>query len=196
MMNQVRKVYFFPGFFYLAVKSKSMKNVRWFLPLLLLIFSSCDKVNELLTFELSSTETIKIPASGLINTPIIAPVPVTVNSQQSFENNRTKAELVRDVRLVKLTLTIVDPAAENFNFLKSIKIYIGTDHDDKVLLAALDNIPSGVSTLELVSGNAKLDSYLKAPNYTLYTEVALRSNVARELTVEANTRFKVTADPL
>ncbi len=157
---------------------------------------SCEKLDKLLTFDISHSTDIRIPASGLINNPLIAPVPVTVNSQQSFENNNTKADLVKDVRLSKLTLTIVDPAAENFNFLKSIKIYIGTSQNDKILLASQDNVPTGVSSLELVPANAQLDSYIKASSYTLYTEVALRSNVARELTVKADSRFQVTADPL
>ena len=173
-----------------------MKQIRILLPLLLLLFVSCEKINDLLTFEITSSDTIKIPASGLIDAPLIAPVPVPVNSQQSFQNNNTKADLVRDVRLVKLTLTIVDPAAENFDFLDNIKIYIGTSGEDKVLLASLDKIPAGVSIIELVSGNAQLDNYIKASSYTLYTEVGLRSNVAHELTVQADSRFKVTADPL
>lgn len=173
-----------------------MKHIRLLLPLLLLLFVSCEKINDLLTFEITSSETIKIPASGLIDAPFIAPVPVPVNSQQSFENNNTKADLVRDVRLVKLKLTIVDPAAENFDFLDNIKIYIGTSGEDRVLLASLDKVPTGVSTIELVSANEQLDNYLKASSYTLYTEVGLRSNVAHELTVQADSRFKVTADPL
>lgn len=173
-----------------------MKKALTLIPLFLLLFSGCDKLDRLLTFEISSSEEIKIPASGLINTPLISPVPVTVNSQQSFENNNTRADLVKDVRLVKLTLKIVDPATENFDFLKSIQIYIGSSTDDKVLLASLDQVPTGVSTIELVSGNSKLDKYIKASSYTLYTEVSLRSNVARELTVQADSRFEVTADPL
>jgi hypothetical protein len=132
----------------------------------------------------------------LVSLPIIAPVPVTVNSQESFDNNNTNASLVKDVILKRLTLTITDPATENFNFLKSIKISIGSDDNDIVLLASLDQIPTNVSIIELVSSNAKLDKYIKASNYTLYTEVTLRSNVANELTVRADSKFKVTADPL
>ena len=173
-----------------------MIHLRILIPLLLLLFVGCEKISNLLTFEINSSDTIKIPASGLVNTPFIAPVPVPVNAQKTYDNNQTKAELVRDVRLVKLKLTIVDPAAENFNFLNNIKIYIGADGVDRVLLASLDNVPVDVATIELVSANAQLDRYLKAPSYTLYTEVGLRSNVARELTVQADSRFKVTADPL
>jgi hypothetical protein len=173
-----------------------MKTAIFSLVFSIVVLSGCKKLQELLTFEVSNSENIKIPASSIISVPIIAPVPVTVNSQESFENNNTKANLVKDVTLKNLTLTITDPATENFNFLKTIKIFIGTGQDDKVLLASLDNVPTGVSTIQLISGNSKLDKYIKASSYTLYTEVTLRSNVANELTVRADSKFKVTADPL
>lgn len=173
-----------------------MKKVIFFLLFFCLVILSCKKLNQLLTFEISNSENIKIPASGLVNVPYISPVPVTMNSQESFKNNNTHANLVKDVILKKLTLTITDPATENFNFLKSIRISIGTDQNDKVPLASMDNVPTGVSTIELISNNSKLDKYIKASGYTLYTEVSLRSNVTKELTVRADSKFKVTADPL
>ena len=173
-----------------------MKKVIFVCLLSVFAILSCKKLSELLTFEISNSENIKIPASGLVSVPLIAPVPVTMNSEESFENNNTKANLVKDVSLTKLTLTIIDPATGNFNFLKSITIYIGTDQNDKVLLASLDNVPTGVTTIELISHNSKLDKYIKASTYTLYTEVTLRANVTNELTVRADSKFKVTADPL
>jgi len=180
----------------LAVKSDLMKKMRLLLPLLLLFFSSCKKIDQLLTFEIPNSENIKIPASGLINTPFISPVPVTMSNEQTFKNNNTSADLIKDVRLRNLTLTIVDPATARFDFLQSIKLYIGTDPSDKVLLASLDSVPTSVSTITLLPSNAKLDAYIKASSYTLYTEVAVRSTVAQELTVRADSRFQVTADPL
>jgi hypothetical protein len=173
-----------------------MKKVTFICILSLLGIISCKKLSQLLTFEISNSENIKIPASGLVSVPIIAPVPVTMHSEESFESNNTNANLVKDVSLKSLTLTITDPAAENFNFLESITISIGTDQNDKVPLASLDNVPTGVSTIQLISSNAKLDKYIKASSYTLYTEVTIRSNVTKELTVRADSKFKVTADPL
>ena len=173
-----------------------MKKTVYCLLLFSFAFASCKKLSNLLTFEISNSENIKIPASGILTVPIISPVPVTMNSEESFENNNTRANLVKDVVLKKLTLTITDPAAENFNFLKSIRIYIGTDNNDKVPLASLDNIPMGVSTIELISDNSKLDKYVKASSYKLYTEVEIKSNITKELNVRADSKFKVTADPL
>ena len=157
---------------------------------------ACNKLGQLLKFEISNTENITIPATTLLSVPVISPVPVTINSEESFGNNKTKASLVRDVVLKKLALTITDPASENFNFLKSIRIYIGTDQSDKVLLASLDDIPMNISTIELISNNSKLDKFIKAESYTLYTEVSLRSTIGNELTVRADSKFQVTADPL
>jgi len=173
-----------------------MKKTLLLLPLFLLFFSGCEKFAQLLTFEISDSQDIKIPASGLVDPPFVSPVPVTMSNQETFENNNTTANLVKDVSLSKLTLTIADPATENFDFLKSIKIYIGTDETDKVLLASQDSIPTGVSTIELISGNAKLDKYIKASSYTLFTEVTLKSTVAHELTIRADSKFRVTANPL
>ena len=172
-----------------------MKKVVLFMLVSSLSVLGCKKLNELLTFDINSSENITIPASTLISVTIISPVPVTVNSQESFENNNTKANLVKDVILKKLTLTITNPATENFNFLKSIELSIGTDDDDKIPLASLNNIPVNVSAIELISSNSKLDKYIKASSYTIYTQVKLRSNVTKELTVRADSRFRVTADP-
>lgn len=172
------------------------KTLLFFLPLCAFLFTGCEKLDRLLTFEIKSSENIKVPASSLVNVPLIAPVPVNVKSQETFQNNNTNANLVKDVSLTKLTLTITDPAAENFDFLKSITISIGTSQNDKVPLASLENIPTGVSSIELKPSGSKLDKYIKAEQYTLYTEVTLRSSVARELTLRADSRFKVTADPL
>ena len=172
-----------------------MKKNLCFVLLFVFTTISCKKLSQLLTFEISNSEEIRIPATTVLNVPIISPVPVTVNSQESFENNKTKASLVKEVILKKLTLTITNPSTETFNFLKSIRIFIGTDQNDKVLLASLDNVPMNVSSIDLVSANSKLDKYLKASEYTLYTEVALRSGVSNDLKIRADSRFQVTADP-
>lgn len=169
------------------------------LVLLALVTFSCEKINDLLTFEVSDTQSFKIPATPLVGgvpLTLTLPVPVTNKASETFSKNNTSADLVKDVSLSKLTLTITDPDTENFDFLKSIKISIGTDQNDKVVMAQLDNVPQGATTIELQSTNAKLDKYLKAPNYTLYTEATVRQATTREITVKEESRFKVTADPL
>jgi hypothetical protein len=84
---------------------------------------------------------------------------VTTNSSAEFENNNTKADLVKDVKLKELTLTITDPTAKTFSFLKSIHLYISTDSNDEIELAFKDDINSTSSTITLTTTAAKLDKY-------------------------------------
>lgn len=179
-----------------------MKKSFLLVPVLLLLLVgtfSCKKLNELLTFEITDTQSFKIPATPLVGglpVTLNLPIPVTNKASETFSKNNTRADLVKDVMLTKLTLTVTDPTTETFDFLQSIKISIGTDQNDKVVMAQLDIVPRGAKSIELVSTNAKLDKYIKAPNYTLYTEATVRQATTREITVQEETRFKVTADPL
>ncbi|RYU77974.1 hypothetical protein [Hymenobacter persicinus] len=179
-----------------------MKKSFLFAPLLLLLVLgtfSCKKINELLTFEFSDTQSFKIPATPLVSglpVTLNLPVPVTNKASETFRSNNTSADLVKDVKLTKLTLTVTDPTTETFDFLQSIEISIGTDQNDKVVMAYLNDVPRGAKSIELTSTNEKLDRYIKAPSYTLYTKATVRQATAREITVQEESRFKVTADPL
>ncbi|WP_345112796.1 hypothetical protein [Hymenobacter algoricola] len=179
-----------------------MKKIFLLLPVLALLALatfSCKKIKQLLTFEISHTENFKIPATPLVGglpVTLNLPVPVTNKASETFSKQGTRADLVKDVTLTKLTLSIIDPTTENFNFLKSIEISIGTDQTDIVPLASLTDVPMGVQTIELQSSGTKLDKYLKAPNYTLYTKATVRQATTKEITVKEEIRFKVTADPL
>ena len=71
--------------------------------LLSLSLTSCDAVDDLLSFSISNEASIKIKSSSPINLPseIITPE-VTTNSSAEFENNKTKANLVKDVHIKSL----------------------------------------------------------------------------------------------
>jgi len=164
---------------------------------LFMLVTGCKKIDQLLTFYIDDTQNIRIPASPVLGTLVsLTPLSVTTQSDDKFRNNNTRADLVKDVSLNKLTLTITDPNGQNFDFLQRIEIYISTNANDQVRLAYLDQVPRGVNSIELTSTNAKLDNYLKSPSYTLTTKVQTSQALAREVTIRVDSRFKVTADPL
>jgi hypothetical protein len=158
---------------------------------------SCEKVDDLLTFYIEEEETIKVesrfPVGALIP---LTPVTVTTNSEETFKNNKTRAELVKDVTLNRLELTITDPAGENFDFLKKIEIYISSENKDEVKIAYLEEVPANATKLSLKSTNAKLDEFIKGDTYNIRTKAALAKPVSEDITIKADMRFKVTADPL
>ena len=175
-----------------------MKKALLLAPLaLFLLFTGCKKIQQLLTFYIEDSQNIRIPASPPLATLVsLTPLTVSTKSEESFKNNNTRADMVKDVSLNKLTLTITDPSGQNFDFLQKIELYVSTNANDQIRLAYLDQVPRGVSSIELISTGAKLDSYLKASSYTLTTKVQTNQALARDVTVRSDSRFKVTADPL
>ncbi|GAB3538588.1 hypothetical protein GCM10027443_33800 [Pontibacter brevis] len=158
---------------------------------------ACEKVDDLLTFYIEEEETITIeswfPVGALVP---LTPITVTTNSEETFRNNKTRAELVKDVTLNRLNLTITDPQGENFDFLKKIEIYISSEDKAEVMIAYLEEVPANVTSLNLKSTNAELDEFIKGETYSIRTKAVLAKPVSRNITIKADMRFKVTADPL
>lgn len=174
-----------------------------FLITLLLGTASCQKILDLLTFQINDSSSFQLPATGPLPGGVTGPVitlPVTVNSTASstFQNNNTAADYVQDVTLDRLALTITDPAGQNFDFVKSINISIASDAagTNKVPLASLSPVPTGQTTINLTPSGQKLDLYLKSGTYTLFTTVEMTQlGLSRATTVRADSRFNVKANP-
>ena len=163
---------------------------------LLLIVTSCNVIDDLLTFNIDNETSIQIDSAFPVGTAFTIITPdVTTNSSATFENNNTKADLVKDVKITDLKLTMTNPSNKSFSFLKSIRLYISTDANDELELAFLEDINSTATTLNLTCTSAKLDKYIKAPSYTIRTSAVIKQTLTEDITVKANIKFRVTADP-
>jgi hypothetical protein len=157
---------------------------------------SCSVVDQLLRFTISNQASITIPKGIPAGISISGgKSDITTNSTAEFENNNTKANLVKDVRLNELIMTITDPTDKTFSFLKSIRVYISTDSSDEILLAYQDNINSTSNTLTLTPSSERLDRYIKAPSFKLRTEAVTQEAINQDITVKGDMKFRVTADP-
>jgi len=177
-----------------------MKNrksaFQGFLLSLIIFFCACHQVDALITFSISDETTFTIESTALLDLPIDIPTPdVTTNSNRKFENNNTSASLVKDIRLEAMHLTITSPAGETFDFLKSIHLDISTNSSNEVELAFLDNVPVGVSAIDLQTTDARLDTYVKSSSYRLRTAVVADEALSADVDVKANIQFRVTAAP-
>ena len=168
------------------------------LPLLLLGAGGCKKIVSLLSFQVNDSSTFTIPGTTFVPGATLSLPGVTVlsTSQSTFKNNNTSADYVQDVTLDRLTLTVTNPSTQNFDFLKSISIYISTDAagTNKVLLASLSPVPTGQTSISLNPGSAKLDQYLKGSSYTLTTTAELAQTLRQNTDVRADSRFNVHAN--
>jgi hypothetical protein len=168
------------------------------LPLLLLGSIGCKKILNLLTFQVSDSSSFTVPGTPFVPPGVSLSIPgvsVPTSAQSTYKNNNTSADYVQDVTLDKLTLTVTNPSTQNFDFLKSISIYIATDAagSNKILLASLPSVPTGQTSITLNPAGGKLDQYLKGSSYTLTTTAELAQTLRQNTDVRADSRFNVRA---
>ncbi len=167
----------------------------------LILFTGCnlkEKIDEIATFNINNSAEITLPSSTGINLPIDIRTPdVNTSSQQSFENNNTRADLVENVNLSELTLTITNPGDRTFSFLKSLEIYISNDSEGSTLIAEIQDIPENVGgELDLETTGANLDEYIKEDSYSLQFEAVTDETTNSETDITAEMVFEVRAKVL
>lgn len=163
--------------------------------ILLLIFSGCNKAG--LNFALSNQADFRVESSSPLNLPFEMGTPdVTTNSSQEFQNNNTAANLIKEVKLEELKLTITNPSSKTFSFLKSVQIFISTNSNDEIELASISNVSSTAQTISLNTSQENLDKYVKSSNYKLRTQVVTKETVTQAIDIRANIKFRVKASPL
>lgn len=182
-----------------------MRNIIFKKPYLLLVAflflgtGGCKKILELLSFQVSDSSSFTVPGTPFIPPGVALSIPgvsVPTTAQSTYKSNNTSADYVQDVTLDRLTLTVTNPSTQNFDFLKSISIYISTDAagSNKVLLASLATVPTGQTSISLTPAGNRLDLYLKSNSYTLTTTAELAQTLRQNTEVRADSRFNVHAN--
>lgn len=177
------------------MRNLSQIFVLFCFPLLLL---SCERAEDLLTFSII-TESEFVIQSGLdIGTPVNLETPdVETNSSQKFENNDTRADLVKDVFLKNSVLNIMSPEDQTFSFLKSIEVYMSAEDLPEILIAEKQDIPEDIGReLELDTTNDALDAYIKKEEISLRFKTVTRETITENIKINCRNTFDVTADPI
>ncbi|TVR76144.1 MAG: hypothetical protein EA412_14280 [Chitinophagaceae bacterium] len=163
-----------------------------FLMLLSITFFSCKKLTQ---FEIEYDQTVVIPSSSGLNLPLnIFSPEVETDAESKFRVNDTRKDLIREILLQELTLTITSPQNGNFDILKSITIYINADGLSEKKIAWKEDIPQNASSvLELETINEDLQEYIKKDEFSIRVNTINRQFIDQNHTVNVNSVFWVDA---
>jgi hypothetical protein len=171
---------------------------RTILPFLLLILtgftlSGCQK--KLTHFYVDYESETVVPSTIIIGFPVSLHTPeLETNSTYEFENKKTRKDLIQDIFLKKLRLTITDPDTETFSFVNSIQLYISTTMLDEVKIAELNDIPADVGNeLELNTLDTDLKEYIKAEKFKLRLRVLSDETIPQDVHIDIYSQFLVDA---
>lgn len=171
------------------------------LPLFLgLVFLlSCKKIKDLLRFDIDYSTEFTIPGNQNILTNLIAifSPEVSANTEETFKKEGTSVNLVKEIRIKRVKLTITNPAGQTFQFLKSITVYIAKADGSEAKKIAYKDVPTTVgNTLDLdVDNSILLDAYIKADKFKIKTEYTIR-DTNPDTKVKTDLTFNVLADPI
>jgi len=157
--------------------------------------TSCKKVNKLVQFNLDYKTEITVPASAGVNLPFNLFTPnVETNSEASFKANDTRKDLVDEIMLTELKMTIKSPQDGDFSFLESAKVFITAADVEEKEIATTNSVPENIgSVLLLETLGADLAPYLKADRFTLKVRTITDELLSEDYKIEVYSKFHVIA---
>jgi len=163
---------------------------------LAVIFSSCKLIDKLTQFNVPYTTNFTIPATPIpgILGDIFTP-DITTNSEQVFTNNKTNSNLLEEVLLKSLKLTITNPSGMKFDFLKSAIVYVSADGLAEIQVASIDNIDDATvgSSIDMVPTNQDLKEYLKKSKIKIRVATTTDKLLSQDVEIKIDANFFVDA---
>jgi len=164
---------------------------------ILIIFSiiSCEKLAELTRFNLDYDSSVVIPSSSGVDLPFNIFTPdVETNSESEFAVNDTRKDLIEEIILTQLDLTLTSPSDGDFSFLKSIEVFISADGVDEEKIAWNENVSADVgSYLILETADIDLQEFIKADNFSLRVNTVTDEFIATDHHIDIHSVFFVDA---
>lgn len=158
----------------------------------------CQKLDELTMFDLEYTTTVQVPASAGIALPLdIFSPEVTTQAETEFAFHDTEAELVEEITLDQMTLTITAPNDQRFDFLKSIEVFINADSLSELRIAYQEDVPANVGAeLDLTTVQNNLREYLLKDRFSLRVEVVTDEFITNDVAIDVYSKYHVDAKVL
>lgn len=176
-------------------KKYTMRKLIILTAIVFIAVSGCKQIDKLTQFTMKYDETVTVPSNIGINLPfnILSP-PITTNSETEFSVNNTHKDLIEEIRLTKLNLSITAPTGADFSFLKSIRIYISADGLDEIEIAWLDNVPADAgSEIALETANDDIKEYIKKDSFSLRLNTVTDEILTSDYQINIHSEFFVDA---
>lgn len=166
--------------------------------ILALLSISCKKVSELTKFNLKYNTETTIEAGIGASLPFDIYTPdIPTQTEDEFEGHNTGKNLIQSIQLKQLKLSVISPEDQNFDFLKSIEVYISTGEEPEIKAAWKNELPdAAVREIVLDCSNADLKPYLMSDKYKLRLKTTTDKVLNKDVKINISSTFQVDANVL
>ena len=171
-----------------------MKNIA-VICCLSLILLGCEKANRLTQFQIDFTENVEITPTNPFNLPFNLFTPdVETNSETEFEINDTRKDLIEEIILKTLKLTLTGPEEGDFSFLKSIEIFLNAEDLPELKVAWAYDIGEDVGKiLKITTSEEDIKEYIKKDKFTMRLNTITDEVIDERQYIEVYSDFYVDA---
>ena len=164
------------------------------LGLLVTVLFSCKK-GGFTKFDINYEASIIIQNGTGISVPISFFTPdIESNSEAEFEVNDTRKDKIQSIRLIGMTLEIVSPPGQEFDFLEDIELFISADGLDELLLAYVYNMNNSVgSTINITCSQNDFQEYIKKDKFKLRIRTISDEYNLSDVEIKIKSTFNVDA---
>lgn len=171
------------------------RSVYFLLAMLIVAITGCSTIDKLTHFNMSYDLSVVIPSATGIGLPVDLVTPeMESNSESTFAINDTRKDMIEEIVLTDLELTLTEPADGDFSFLESISVYINAEGLEEIKIAWLDEVPPVSQTnLILDTSNEDLQEYIKSVNFSLRLQTVTDEIITTDHHIDVHTVFFVDA---
>lgn len=188
-----------------------MKIAPYFLALLLLagVYSSCKKLDQLVSFNLDTKDSIKW--IGLIDTVLTDTFPnnngfILLSDEYKFSNNlkfstnKTTPSEVESLSALNFVIELKDQRSTDLSFCKDLKIFLvsPTNAFTEIELYS-DNFPipsTIIATAEIIGTDSELIKAIQKDKYQFKTQFELVAPAPDSLKLSYEMNFRLKANPV
>ncbi|WMJ71977.1 hypothetical protein RCC89_02145 [Cytophagaceae bacterium ABcell3] len=171
-----------------------MHKVFLVLFLTTILFSCRNLREDITTFSIQESSTFEIePVTGVDVPIVITSIPVETSASESFEQEGVTRDNIEEIRLMSMSLIMLDPPEHTFNFVKSLELTIVADGLPERKLAYHHDVPRDVTDFDLEITGENLDEYLKKDKFYLNVSTTSRVMFDEKLQIKADMIFNVRA---
>jgi len=159
------------------------------------LFYGCSAIDELTKFDIDYNSNVTVPANTAVNLPfMVGTPPVETSSESKFESNETRKDLIEEIKLKRMRLTITAPEREDFSFLESIEIYMKAEGVEEIQIASLKPVPNDAGIqIELDTSDADLKEYIKKDSFSLRVNTTTDEVIDNDIDIAILSVFAVDA---
>ena len=163
--------------------------------LLTTVLLACKKIDKLTQFNMNYNESFTIPSSVGVDLPFNVFSPdIESNSESTFEINDTRKDLIEQIILTKMDLTLTSPSNGDFSFLNEVRIFLSADGLDEIEIASKTDIPNSVGKeLSLDLSGADMQEYIKKDQFDLRLYTVTDEIITSDHVIDMESVFFVDA---